>query len=94
MSQVNGQEAMTAYEAIHKVCEEYGIPSKYALAKNLSDEELTVQPIQISNYVHKDPKKRRKMSKAVAKRFLDTYGIYITDQHDTGTFSRELKERS
>lgn len=94
MSQVNGQDAMTAYDAIMKVCEEFNIPSKYALAKNLSDDTLTVQPIQISNYVHRDPKKRRKMSKAVAKRFLDTYGIYITDQHDPGSFSRELKERS
>lgn len=87
------QNAMTAVEAIKKVSEEHNITSKYRLAKELSDEKLTVQPIQISNYVHPDPKKRRKMSKAVADRFFEVYGIYITDQHDPGTLRKELEER-
>lgn len=87
------QNAMTAYEAIKRVSEERNITSKYRLAKELSDEQLTVQPIQISNYVHPDLKKRRKMSKAVADRFFAVFGIYITDQHDPGSLRRELEER-
>lgn len=92
MSQVE-QVAMTALEAIKKVSEDFEIKSKYRLAKYLSDDELTVQPIQISNYTHIDPKKRRKMSVAVAKRFYDVFGIYITDQHEPGTLQKELGER-
>lgn len=87
------QNAMTAIEAIKKVCEEHNITSKYRLAKELSDEALTVQPIQISNYVNPNPKRRRKMSKAVADRFFEVYGIYITDQHEPGSLKRELEER-
>lgn len=84
--------AMTAVEAIKHVTDMYEIPSKYALAKALSDETLTVQPIQISNYVHADPKKRRRMSTAVAKRFHEVYGITITDSYDPGFFKREQGE--
>lgn len=87
------ENAMTAFEAIKKVCEENGIKSKYRLAKELSDETLVVQPIQISNYVNPNPKKRRKMSKAVAERFFNVYGIYITDQHDPGSIRKDLEER-
>lgn len=87
------QNAMTAFEAIKKVCSEYNITSKYRLAKELSDERLVVQPIQISNYVNPDLKKRRKMSKAVAERFFDVYGIYITDQHEPGIMRKLMEER-
>ncbi len=65
---------MTAKEAIEYVADHYNVPSMYALAKSLSDEKLTVQPIQISNYI-----RGRKMKKAIADRFREVYDIEITD---------------
>lgn len=67
---------MTGIEAIKYVADYFGVPSKYALAKSLSDEDLTVQPIQISNYL-----KGTQMSKKVAERFNETYGIIISDAY-------------
>ena len=65
---------MTTKEAIEYVADHYNVPSMYTLAKSLSDEKLTVQPIQISNYI-----KGRKMKKAIADRFREVYDIEITD---------------
>lgn len=65
---------MTGKEAIQYVAENFGVQSMYALAKSLSDETLTVQTIQIKNYLN-----GRRMSKKVAERFNDVYGIIISD---------------
>ncbi len=67
-------DKLTAKEAIEYVLEIYNIPSKYRLAKNLSDDVLTVQPIQISHYL-----KGKKMSKKVARRFFDTFEIIVIE---------------
>lgn len=68
------EEAMTGAAAIKFVAEYFGVPSKYAMAKALSDETLKVQPIQINNYL-----KGKKMRKVVADRFFDVYGVTISD---------------
>lgn len=68
---------MTSREAIEYISEYFGLTSYYAIAKALSDEELTVQPIQISNYC-----KTTKMSRKVAQRVFDTFGIIVSDTHD------------
>lgn len=73
---MNDTLVMTGAEAIKYVADYFGVPSKYALAKSLSDEKLTVQPIQISNYIN-----GTRMSKKVADRFNDTYGIIISDAY-------------
>lgn len=70
---------MTTKEAIAYVAEYFGLKSYYALSKALSDETLTVQPIQISNYA-----KGGKMSKKVADRFFETFGIVISDAYKPG----------
>ena len=67
---------MTGAEALKYAQDYFGVPSKYAMAKSLSDETLTVQPIQISNYLN-----GTKMSKKVAQRFEETYGITISDAY-------------
>lgn len=67
---------MTGREAIRYVAFHFGVPSKYALAKSLSDKDLVVQPIQISNYIN-----GTRMSKKVAERFNETYGIIISDAY-------------
>lgn len=67
---------LTAKEAIKYAADYFGVPSKYAMAQQLSDEVLTVQPIQITNYL-----KGTKMSRKVADRFFATYGIVITDAY-------------
>lgn len=67
---------MTGKEAIKYAADHFGVPSMYAMAKSLSDDELTVQSIQISNYLQ-----GTKMSKKVAQRFEDTYGIIISDAY-------------
>lgn len=76
-------EPMTTAEAIEYVVDVFGIPSYYALAKSLSDSELTVQPIQISNYL-----KGTRMSQKVADRFFITYGVVISDVHSSGAFAK------
>ena len=74
-------DSMTANEAILYAVEYFGLKSYYAISKALSDEELTVQPIQISKYC-----KGYKMSPKVAKRFFDTFGIIISDPFDRSKF--------
>lgn len=69
--------AMTTIEAIKYVKEHFEISTKSELARSLSDDTLTVQPIQITRYL-----KGSKMSQKVAKRFYETYGIIITDSVD------------
>ena len=76
-------ETMSTVDAINYVTEYFGIQSMYALAKSLSDEELTVQTIQISNYI-----KGKRMTKKVANRFFITYGVIINDAYTPGVFQQ------
>lgn len=76
-------EPMTAQEAIEYVAAVNNIPSMYEMSKQLSDEKLTVQPIQISNYLNGG-----KMSRQVADRFWEVYGIIISDVHSPGVFKK------
>ena len=69
-------DPMTGKEAIKFAADHFGVQSKYAMSKALSDEDLTVQPIQISNYLN-----GTRMSKKVAERFEETYGITISDAY-------------
>jgi hypothetical protein len=80
-------EPMTAKEAIKYIAKEFNVPSRYAMSKQLSDEELTVQPIQISNYMN-----GTKMSEKVAKRFNEVYGVLISDIHYPSDFRRTSQE--
>ncbi len=77
-------DTMTGEEAIKYIVEHFGVTSMYALSKALSDEELTVQPIQISNYLN-----GKKMSRKVADRFFETYGIIVSDVHNPGVFAND-----
>lgn len=79
-------DVMTGANAIKLIVDQFDIPSLYALAKSLSDEELTIQPIQISNYM-----RGHRMSAKVAKRFLDVYNVVIGDVHNQGVFVRDKK---
>lgn len=74
---------MTGLEAIKHVAEYFELNSMYSIAKSLSGDNVNVQPIQIKNYMN-----GTKMSKKVAKRFEEVYGIEITDVHSTGLFSK------
>lgn len=65
---------MGTKEAIEYVMEFYNISSFYRLSKLLSDNSLTVQPIQLSRYM-----KGAKMSRVVAFRFFVVFEIVITD---------------
>lgn len=76
-------ETMTAQEAIEYVAAVHNIPSMYEMSKQLSDEKLTVQPIQIANYL-----KGGKMSKQVAERFFEVYEVIISDVHNPGVFKK------
>jgi hypothetical protein len=76
---------MTTQEALSYIAEYFNVTSLYALSKALSDSELNVQPIQLSKY-----KKGHKMSKKVAQRFFDVYGVIINDFHDRGVFANGL----
>lgn len=75
------QLKMTSKAAIEYVARDFAVHSLYAMAKSLSDDELTVQPIQISNYL-----KGRLMSEKVATRFEAVYGVYIIDAIRPGIF--------
>ena len=77
----NDTESMSGKDAIDFVAEHFGVPSMYAMSKALSDENLTVQPIQISRY-----RKGHKMSSKVANRFFDTYGVVINDYYKKGVW--------
>jgi len=77
-------DVMTTKEAIKHVVDVFGIRSMYELAKQLSDDKLNVQAIQISNYV----RGLHKMSGEVADRFFNVYGIIISDAHRPGVFQR------
>lgn len=80
---------MTTKEAIRYIQEYFDVKSSYALAKSLSDETLTVQSIQIHNYL-----KGRKPSKKVADRFNFVYGVTISDYHDKSGLKAAIdKER-
>lgn len=74
---------MSTVEAIDYVVDYFGIRSMYELAKSLSDENLTVQAIQISNY-----KKGKRMKQQVADRFFETYGVIINDAYTPGAFQK------
>lgn len=83
MSNDHEENVMTAKEAIEHVTYVHRIPSYYALAQSLSDKDLNVQPIQVSNYV-----KGKLMSEKVAQRFFEVYGVVISDAHRPGAFQR------
>ena len=51
--------------------------SYYSIAKVLTEDRLSVQPIQISNY-HKG---KRAMSDKVSQQFKEVFGIEIADSH-------------
>lgn len=75
---------MKAAEAINHVGEYFGLSSLYEMSKQLSDDTLTIQVIQLSKY-------RRglsKMSKKVADRFEEVYGIKIIDIAKRGVFAK------
>lgn len=72
---MSGIVMLDSQAAIQYVMDEFGYTSYYSIAKELSKDELTVQPIQVSNY----HKARRVMSKKVATHFYDVFGIEITD---------------
>lgn len=74
---------METIPAIKHVAKYFGISSMYRLASDLSGDGVNVQPIQISNYL-----RGRKMSKKVADRFAEVYGIYITDYHQAGVLNK------
>lgn len=84
---MDNTEYMTTIEAMQYVSEMFGIKTLYALSKALSDEFLTVQPIQLSRYM-----KGGKMSAKVAKRFEDTFGVAISDYVSSGTLRREYRK--
>lgn len=73
---MSNELVMTGKEAIKYIADHFGVPSKYALAKSLSDEKLNVQVIQITNYLN-----GTRMSKKVADRFNETYGVIISDAY-------------
>lgn len=77
---------MNTIEAIAHIGEYFGVPSMYALAKSLSDDSedgVKVQPIQVRHWLN-----GRKMTKRVAERFAEVYGIHITDYYAPGLFSK------
>ncbi len=76
-------ETMTAQEAIEYVAAVHNISSMYEMSKQLSDDKLTVQPIQISNYMNGG-----KMSRQVADRFFEVYEVIISDVHQPGVFQK------
>lgn len=78
------EESMSTKEAIEHAADYFSVPSMYAMAKALSDENLKVQPIQISKYRTKGVK----MSKRVARRFFDTYGITVNDSTNKGVWEQ------
>jgi len=75
------QLKMSTRDALDYVADLYQIPSLYKMAQSLSDDTLTVQPIQISNYLNGSV-----MSEKVATRFEAIYGIFITDAIRSGIF--------
>lgn len=79
------EDSFTTKDAVLFAADHFGVPSFYAMAKALSDETLTVQPIQLSKYVNKGAR----MSKKVAERFFDTYGIVVNDVFERGAFRRK-----
>lgn len=72
---MSSEEPMRLTAAIDHIAEYFGVRSFYAMAKALSDETMTVQPTQISKF-HKG---QTKVSKKVAQRFHDTYGVRIDE---------------
>lgn len=83
MQEVNKNIKMSAAEAIEYVVYINNIKSIYEICKKLSNSEIKVQPIQISNY-----RTGSKMSPKVAARFKEVYGITIDDIYNPGIFVR------
>lgn len=79
--------SMTGQQAIAYVAEYMSVPSMYALAKSLSGDGLTVQPIQIKNYIE-----GTRMSKKVADRFHEVYDIVITDAFNKSDWAMPKKD--
>lgn len=77
---------MTCKEAIEFIGEHFGVTSMYALAKSLSGGDLNVQPTQISNYM-----KGTRPHPNVVRRFMEVYGIVISDGYEPGTFVKRKR---
>jgi len=80
---------MTTKEAISYIAENFDVASKYALAKMLSSDSITVQPIQITNYIT-----GTKPHEKVAKRFLEEFGIVITDMYSPSDFRQHIRKET
>jgi hypothetical protein len=74
--------SFTTVEAIRHIAKEYDINTLSAFARELSNDDIKIQPIQISNYL-----KGRKMSRKVANQFLVRFGVIITDFAGADTFA-------
>lgn len=74
---MSNEPAMTCIDAIKHVMDHFGIASRNELAKSLSDDSMTVQPIQITNYL-----KGTQPSQKVADRFLSVYGVVISNAYN------------
>lgn len=68
---------LSSKEAIIHLMEVLGYPSYYSIAKELSAHDMSVQPIQISDY-HKG---KRVMSEKLAEHFYTVFGIEISDAY-------------
>ena len=79
---------MSVKEAIKYIAENHDISSMYGLAKALTNDEVKVQPIQVSKYL-----KGTKPSKKVADRFLQEFDIIITDVHQPGLLTEAEMNR-
>ena len=65
---------MTVKEALQHLHDEHKLKSLYSIAKALSGDGVTVQPVQIRNYI-----RGGSMRAKTAERFLSVFNIYITD---------------
>ena len=70
---------LSSKEAMQYIMRELGYTSLYSIAKELTDNDITVQPIQISNYL----KGKHVMSSKVAFQVYNTFDIEITDVHNS-----------
>lgn len=79
---------MRAADAIVHVSELNGNMSMYQLAKSLTGDGVTITTTQIRNYL----KNGTRMSKKVAQRFEEVYGITITDVYKSEAIRRNYNK--
>lgn len=75
---------LTGRDAILYIAENYSTKSMYAIAKQLSNDEVKVHAIQITNYL----KRGTKMSRKVADRVFAEYNIIVTDVYEPSAVRR------